>query len=222
MTDTIADELSAQGDALAGQLPAEINTVFASEQAALEHRELPADVVKLGDELDDFALPDHTGQVRTLAELTAQGPVVMVFYRGGWCPFCNVVLRGYQRDLLPELERSGASLVAISPERPDASLSTHDKDALTFAVLSDSGAALAQTLGIAFQPDEAALAAQRTVGFDIRDWRDDHATILPFPTVLVVDASRTVRFVDIQTNYTHRTGVEPILEAVSALSATAR
>jgi peroxiredoxin len=217
MSQSIADELVAQGDALAAQLPSEINAVFAEEQAALETRELPANVVAVGDRLDDFALRDQNGQTRTLAELTARGSAVLVFYRGGWCPFCNVTLRGYQRDLLPHLGKIGAELVAISPETPDASLSTHDKDELTFTVLSDSGAALASTLGIAFQPEEAALAAQRTVGFDIRDWRDDGATVLPLPTVLVVDTEQTVRFVDIQTNYVHRTPVEPILDALALL-----
>jgi hypothetical protein len=84
-------------------------------------------------------------------------------------------------------------------------------------VLSDSGAALATSLGIAFQPEEAALQAQRTVGFDIRDWRDDGATVLPLPTVLVVDSEQVVRFVDIQTNYVHRTAVAPILDALASL-----
>jgi peroxiredoxin len=221
MSQTIADELAAQGDALAGQLPPEINAVFAGEQARLDTRELPADVISVGDHLDAFALPDQTGQTRTLAELTAAGPAVIVFYRGGWCPFCNVALSGYQRDLLPHLAELGATLVAISPERPDASLTTQEKDGLTFTVLSDSGAALATTLGIAFQPEEAALEAQRTVGFDIRDWREDGATVLPLPTVLVVDSEQIVRFVDIQTNYVNRTAVEPILEALAPLATSA-
>ena len=220
MSPTIADELAAQGDALAEQLPAEINAVFGAEQAALDTRELPADVVAVGDRLTDFALSDQNGQTRTLAELTARGAAVLVFYRGGWCPFCNVALRGYQRDLLPHLGDSGTELVAISPERPDASLSTQEKDELTFTVLSDAGAALATSLGIAFQPEEAALAAQRTVGFDIRDWRDDGATVLPAATVLVVDAAQTVRFVDVQTNYVNRTPVQPILDALAPLTAS--
>lgn len=222
MPDTIADELAAQGDALAAQLPAEIDAVFGAEQTALDRREPAPDAVGAGDQLADFALSDQNGQVQTLAALTAEGPAVIVFYRGGWCPFCNVTLRGYERDLVPELSDLGARLVAISPERPDASLSTQEKNTLSFTVLSDPGATLARTLGIAFQPDEAALEAQRTVGFDIRDWREDDATILPFPTVLVVDMEQTIRFVDIQTNYTRRTAVEPILEAIAGLATPAR
>jgi alkyl hydroperoxide reductase subunit AhpC len=73
------------------------------------------------------------------------------------------------------------------------------------------------TLGIAFVPTEAALAAQRTVGFDIRDTREDHGTTLLHPTVLVVDSDRIVRFVEVQPNDTKRTGVAEILDAVAAL-----
>ncbi len=222
MTPSIADELTTQGEALAAQLPDAANAAFAAEQAALDQRELPAGVVAVGDELEDFALPDQTGETRSLSELTADGPAVIVFYRGGWCPFCSVALRGYERDLVPHLAESGARLVAISPERPDASLSTQEKQELSFTVLSDSGAALAERLGIAFQPVDEALAAQRSIGLDIREGRDDDATRLPYPTVLVVDRERVVRFADIETNYVHRTEVQPILDALAALSPAAR
>jgi peroxiredoxin len=217
MTPSLSDELTTQGEALAAQLPDAANAAFAAEQAALDQRELPAGVVAVGDELEDFALPDQTGQTRSLSELTAEGPAVIVFYRGGWCPFCSVALRGYE----PHLAESGARLVAISPERPDASLSTQEKAELSFTVLSDSGAALAERLGIAFQPVDEALAAQRSIGLDIREGRDDDATRLPYPTVLVVDRERVVRFADIETNYVHRTEVQPILDALAALSPAA-
>ncbi len=222
MSPSIADELTTQEDTLAQQLPDSANAAFATEQAELDARPTPPGAVAVGDRIEDFALSDQTGQTRRLSELTADGPAVIVFYRGGWCPFCSVALRGYERDLVPQLQDQGGQLVAISPERPDASLSTQEQHELTFTVLSDSGAALAESLGIAFQPVDGALAAQRSIGLDIREGRDDNATRLPYPTVLVIDRERTVRFVDIQTNYVHRTPVEPILDALGSLGAAAR
>ena len=142
---------------------------------------------------------------------------MLVFYRGGWCPYCNLTLRTYQRDLLPELSAHSAHLVAISPETPDASLSTQEKAELTYTVLSDTGARLASALGITFDSSDEGLAAQRTLGVDIRTTRADGGTMLPMPTVLIVDQDHTVRFVDIHPDYTGRTEVNDILAVLHRL-----
>jgi peroxiredoxin len=206
-----ADDVKATA---AGRLPAEVVAVFAADQAALAAGGVPAAAIALGDTLPAFALPDATGQTRTLDELTAGGPAVIVFYRGGWCPYCNLALRTYERDLLPQLSEYSARLVAISPETPDASLSTQERDELSYTVLSDAGAQLAQTLGITFDPSEEGLATQRNLGVDIRTTRADHGTLLPMPTVLIVDPDHVVRFVDIHPDYTGRTEVSEILTAL--------
>ena len=174
---TIAEQANDVKAAAASRLPAEVVAVFASDQAALAAGGVPAGAVAVGDKLAPFALPDATGQTRTLDELTADGPAVIVFYRGGWCPYCNLTLRTYEQDLLPQLGAYSARLVAISPETPDASLSTQEKAELTYTVLSDTGAELANTLGITFDPSEDGLAAQRTLGVDIRTTRADGGTV---------------------------------------------
>jgi peroxiredoxin len=214
---TIAEQVNDMKAAAATRLPAEVVAVFASDQAALADRGIPAGAVAVGDKLAPFALPDATGQTRALDELTANGPAVIVFYRGGWCPYCNLTLRTYQRDLLPQLSAHSARLVAISPETPDASLSTQEKAELTYTVLSDTGAQLASALGITFDPSEEGLAAQRTLGADIRTTRADAGTVLPMPTVLIVDRDHTVRFADIHPDYTGRTEVNEILAALHTL-----
>jgi peroxiredoxin len=215
---TIADQANKVKATAASQLPAEVVAAFASDQAALAAGGIPAGAVSVGDTLAPFALPDATGETRTLDELTAQGPAVIVFYRGGWCPYCNVTLRTYQRELLPHLGGYSARLVAISPETPDASLTTQEKAELTYTVLSDAGATLASSIGITFDPSEDALAAQRMLGVDIRTTRADGATVLPMPTVLIVDRDHVVRFVDIHPDYTGRTEVNDILAALGALA----
>jgi peroxiredoxin len=214
---TIAEQVNDVKAAAASRLPAEVVAVFASDQAALAADGIPVGAVAAGDTLDAFTLPDATGQARTLDELTSEGPAVIVFYRGGWCPYCNLTLRTYERDLLPQLAAYSARLVAISPETPDASLTTQERAELTYTVLSDTGAQLAATLGITFDPSEEGLAAQRKLGVDIRTTRADGGTLLPMPTVLIVDQGHTVRFVDIHPDYTGRTEVTDILAALRAL-----
>lgn len=214
---TIAEQAKELGEVASQRLPAEVLAVFASDQAALVAGGVPAGAVAVGDTVAPFALPDATGRTRTLEELTADGPAVIVFYRGGWCPYCNLALRTYQHDLVPQLDALSARLVAISPETPDASLTTQEKAELSYTVLSDAGAQFASSLGITFDPSEGGLAAQRTLGLDIRATRTDNGTVLPMPTVLIVDRDRTVRFVDIHPDYTGRTEVEDILTALQTL-----
>jgi peroxiredoxin len=214
---TIAEQVNEVKATSASRLPADVVAVFGSDQAALAAAGVPAGAVSVGETLAPFALPDATGQTRTLEELTSEGPAVIVFYRGGWCPYCNVTLRTYQRDLLPQLATYSARLVAISPETPDTSLSTQEKDELTYAVLSDPAAELATSLGITFQPSEDGLTAQRKLGVDIRTTRADNGTLLPMPTVLIVDGEHVVRYVDIHPDYTGRTEANDILTALQTL-----
>jgi peroxiredoxin len=214
---TIAQQSAEISVASASHLPGELAQVFAAEQQRWRELGEPAGIVAAGDRLEDFTLPDANGVRVTLGELVADGPAVIVFYRGGWCPYCNVALRAYQQELLPELGAYGARLVAISPQSPDQSLSTVEKAKLSFTVLSDTGSRLARAVGIAFQPADEVLAAQRELGLDLGKVNDTDAPELPMPTVLVVDGERTVRFADTHADYTARTEVAAIVAALESL-----
>ncbi|WP_194894454.1 peroxiredoxin-like family protein [Catenulispora pinisilvae] len=214
MSATISEQSGQIKAASAERLPGEVVATFERSVADLLETGIPADAVKVGDRLEPFTLDDATGASVSLDELVAAGPAVIVFYRGGWCPYCNVALRTYQRELLPAF---GARLVAISPQTPDESLSTVEKAELAFTVLSDPGSRVAQSLGIAFrQPDEV-LAAQLKLGLDLAAVNAEGSVNLPRPTVLIVDQDRTARFVDIQPDYTARTEVAEVLAALNSL-----
>ncbi|MGP0052551.1 MAG: peroxiredoxin-like family protein [Solirubrobacteraceae bacterium] len=217
MSPTIQEQSDELKAASAQRLPTEVLETFARDQAAWRAQGRPSGAVAVGDVLEDFTLPDATGRDLTLSDLVADGPAVLVFYRGGWCPYCNLALHQYQSELGPQLPSYGATLAAISPQKPDESLSTAEKHGLEFAVLSDSGARVARRLGIGFEPARDVLDAQRTLGLDIRDGNVDGSPELPLPTVLVVDADRTVQFADVQADYTRRTEVSEILAALQRL-----
>ena len=178
---------------------------------------VPAEAVKAGDRLQPFTLQDATRTPVSLGQLAEAGPAVIVFYRGGWCPYCNLALRTYQRELLPELGAFGARLVAISPQTPDQSLSTAEKAELAFTVLSDPGSRVARSIGIAFQQAGEVLAAQRQLGLDLAQVNAEGSTQLPRPAVLIIDQNRTVRFADVQPDYTARTEVADILAALTRI-----
>jgi peroxiredoxin len=212
-------EQSAQLKAAAVEhLPAEVLEVFDRSIADFLEQGIPADSIKVGDVLEPFTLDDATGRPVSLDEILEGGPAVIVFYRGGWCPYCNLALRTYQEDLLPRLGDFGARLVAISPQSADESLSTVEKAALKFTVLSDPGARLADRIGIAFEQADDVLAAQRELGLDLTKVNAEGAVRLPRPTVLIVDQEHTVRFVDVQPDYTARTEVADIVAALRELT----
>jgi peroxiredoxin len=142
---------------------------------------------------------------------------VLVVYRGGWCPYCNIALHHYQSELVRRLPAYGATLAAISPQKPDQSLTTAEKHGLQFAVLSDAGARVARQLGIGFQPADDVLEAQRALGVDIREGNADGSPEFPMPTVLIVDSNRTVQFADTHVDYTSRTEGVEMLDALDRL-----
>jgi peroxiredoxin len=218
MTTTIREQSEQLQAASAKQLPPDVVEVFDRSVRDLLSEGIPTNSVRPGEVLEPFTLDDATGASVSLDELLENGPAVIVFYRGGWCPYCNIALRTYQRELLPQLERFAARLVAISPQSPDQSLSTVEKAELDFTVLSDPGSRLAQRIGIAFQQADDVLAAQRKLGLDLAQVNAENATFLPRPTVLIVDQDRTVRFVDVQPDYTARTEVADIIAALADLA----
>jgi len=217
MSLTIKEQSEQIKAASLGRLPAEVVETFARDRDKLAADGVPADAVSVGEVLEEFTLPDATGKDVSLSELVADGPVVLVFYRGGWCPYCNLALHAYQSELVPRLRQYGATLAAISPQKPDESLSTAEKHELQFPVLSDAGARVARRVGVAFQPAEDVLEAQRALGVDIRDGNANGASELPMPTVLIVDSDRVVRFADVQPDYTSRTEVQTIIAALAAV-----
>ena len=127
MPATIREQSDQLKAAAAEHLPAEVIEVFDRSIENLLDQGIPAEAVKAGDRLEPFTLDDATGTPVSLDQLVEAGPAVIVFYRGGWCPYCNLALRTYQRELLPQLDAFGARLVAISPQTPDQSLSTAEK-----------------------------------------------------------------------------------------------
>lgn len=213
---TIAEQVDTFNGGFTQQIGPELSGVFAEEQAALNAAGVPEGAVSVGDTVPDAPLVRVDGTTTTLAEAVT-GPAVIVFYRGAWCPYCNIALKTYQRELLPALRERGLDLVAISPQTPEGSEQAVQNGDLGFTVLSDPGNVLTRALHIVTEPTSDARGAHTQLGFDVADSNADATGDIPFPTVLVVDADRVVRFADVHVDYTTRTEVPTILEAVDRL-----
>lgn len=216
----IATQVTALQAELGSTLPPEAAEVFHVEQESLKKAGIPAQAAGLGTRLRaDLPLLDPQGAATTLgAARSTEGPTVLVLYRGAWCPYCNVALRTYQQQLVPALEARGVPLLAVSPQRPDGSLSMRETHELTYTVLSDPGNGLARALGVLVEPAETSLSAQRSLGLDLKELNADGSTALPMPTVAILDAHGTVRWIDIHPDYTSRTEPEEILHALTRLA----
>ena len=218
MTSTIAEQVDHLSETMATQPPNEVVGAFAREQAELAAKGTPAGVVEVGATLPDAELLDAHGAATTLHEALGDRGAVLVFYRGAWCPYCNIALSTYQAELVPELVVRGVGLIAVSPQTADGSLSTQEKHELTFAVLSDPGNQVAKALGILTGPTEEARAAQLQLGLDLTAVNADGTTGLPMPTTVIVDADRVVRWIDVHPDYSTRSEPEQILAELDALA----
>ena len=169
---------------------------------------------KPGDVLPATAnLRDQHNRPYDLARLVSGKPVILTFYRGGWCPYCNLELRAYQA-LLASIRGEGAELVAVSPELPDYSLSTAEKNDLGFTVLSDVGGDLAASLGIRFTLSDAVRPFYEKAGHALPERNGDGVWALPMPATFVIEQGGRISNAFIEPDYRKR--IEPI-DALAAL-----
>lgn len=169
--------------------------------------------VHRGQKAPDFTLPDAKGQVVRLSGLLKKGPVILTFYRGGWCPYCNLQLRSYQAHLA-EIRAKGAELVAVSPQIPEYTLSTAEKDALTFPVLSDVGGKVAREYGLVFQVPDEVVPIYRQFGIDLEKHNGDTRHELPIPGTYLIGPDGTVLLSHVDADYKKRLPVEALLAAL--------
>jgi peroxiredoxin len=209
LKDTIAGFMTT----MAKHAPPEVIATLGAEMKTLADSGIAARSLQVGAKAPDFSLPDSKGQVVALSTLLARGPAVVTFYRGGWCPFCDLQLRAYQ-GVLSEIRDLGAELVAISPQTPDYALSDIEKKQLTFPVLTDAHNRVARTYGLVFALSDALKALQTGFGNPIPKFNGDDSWELPMPGTFVLDRRGIVRLSHVDPDYMKRLEPAAILDAL--------
>lgn len=166
--------------------------------------------LKVGDRIPSFTLKNAVGEHIDSADLLEDGPLVINFYRGAWCPYCNVELNGYQ-DILENIHSKGAQLVAISPELPDNSLSLIEKHELKYEILTDLNNDLAKELGLVFSLDTELKSLYKDFGIDLESAHGNQNYELPVPATYVIDETGTVIMSYVNVDYTDRLEPEEVL-----------
>lgn len=173
---------------------------------------------KEGEAFPALALPDQRGELLDIAAAARTQPVVVTFYRGGWCPYCSLELRAYQK-ILPEIQQLGARLVAVSPEAPDSTLTTTEKNELTFSVLSDINGALADALGIRYDLSAPVKAYFLKAGHDLPTRNGDGQWSLPIPATYVVGRDGRIVTAQVDPDYRKRQDPQSVLDVLRGLAA---
>ncbi|MCG9793280.1 peroxiredoxin-like family protein [Flavobacterium algicola] len=195
--------------------PEQIKEIYAEGIADVTRQNIIANAKKNDDIAPDFILTNATGQEVQLSDYLKKGPVVLTWYRGGWCPYCNMTLH-YLQEQLPNIQAKGANLLALTPELPDKSMSTAEKHDLKFEVLSDVANKVAKEYGIVFKlTDEVAESYQN--GFDLHGYNGDESDELPLAATYVIGQDGKIVYTFLDAEYRNRAEADVILKALEGL-----
>eukprot|EP00761_Pharyngomonas_kirbyi_P010722 gb/GECH01010744.1/.p1 GENE.gb/GECH01010744.1/~~gb/GECH01010744.1/.p1 ORF type:complete len:217 (+),score=38.96 gb/GECH01010744.1/:1-651(+) len=208
------DKVSAH---LAENVPKEKMETVEKGYAAVKDTGIDQKALKTGDQAPDFELPNVKGTTTKLYDLLASDKVILVFYRGAWCPYCNVHLAHFQK-LLPQFKEVGAKLVAVSPQSPDNSISTAESKQLEFEVLSDTEGKAADKFNLLFSCNEDIKKPYTELGMDVSKYNtEETAWKLPLPATYVIGKSGEIKFAHVDVDVHNRADPNKLLEIVKNL-----
>jgi len=188
-------------------LQQEALNVFDADASYLQESHTSILKLKAGDKAPGFSLPNATGKTVSLKDELQTGAVVLIFYRGNWCPYCNLQLSQYQQ-ILDEIKEVGASLIAISPQTPDASLDLKEKNELKFDVLSDKSNSVARQFTTVFKNADNPVNAMAELGYDFDSFYGDDSREIPVPAVFIINREGIITFAKTEGG-DYRNRVEP-------------
>ncbi|OUR74665.1 alkyl hydroperoxide reductase [Arcobacter sp. 31_11_sub10_T18] len=208
------EKIKSYQEAFRNKVPVATQEVMLKATQTLVEQNISKNALKVGAQVHPFALPNAlNNQVSLKDELEKNDFVVLNFYRGGWCPYCNLELKEFQ-GILGELNELNSSLIAISPQTPDASLSTQEKNELSFEVLSDEKNVIAKEFGLVFSLADELKPIYESFKINLPTSNDDDSYEIPMPATYVLDKKGVVIFAFIDEDYTKRCEPQLILDII--------
>lgn len=202
------DELN---EALASQLPSNIVEVFEQSIEDLKKQNIAETSAQLGQKFPNFSLTNWKNKTIELDGLLKRGKVIVAFFRGSWCPYCNLELQALQARL-KELDDRKVSLVGVSPQLSNYNQELMGNHNLEFELLTDKDNKLAQMLGISFQLQEYAVSVYNSLGINLSMFNANENNELPVPAVFVVDTDYSIVYKFVDSNYMNRLDIEELIE----------
>jgi peroxiredoxin len=178
---------------------------------------LARQALKAGDIAPDFSLAAPDGTLVSSRDLLASGPLIISFYRGVWCPYCNMELQALQ-EALPDFRAAGANLLAISPQTKVNGRKSVRQNALDFPILSDPGNEVAAAFGLRFRLSDELVALYKSLKNDLPGFNGDDSWTLPMPGRFVISQDGVIRYAEVNPDYTRRPEPSDMLPAVRAAS----
>lgn len=210
---TLTEQLKEKAANSAKHIPKEAQQIMQSAIDALSTSSILDTALKTGDKIPNVTLPNAKGEAIELYSLLSNNRVVLTFYRGGWCPYCNLELQAYQNKL-DEINAKGALLVAISPETPDNSLSTKEKNNLNFEVLSDTNNTFAKQLGLVFTLPESLQKLYKQFGINLDNNQQNTNQELPIAATYIIEKNGVISYAFLEEDYKLRADPNTVISSL--------
>ncbi len=213
---TLQEQITKMQEQMLPLIPGEVLQLLMKKTEELVNSGIAERALKTGEKIPEIILPNAENKLVSVSEYLNSGPVVISFYRGGWCPYCNLELKALQ-DNLQEIKALGANLIAISPETPDHSLSTSQKHNLQFEVLSDVGNKVSKKFNLVFNLAEELRPIYKQFNFDIPSYNGNDSWELPIPATYIVNSDGIIENCYVDANYTTRMEPADIIESLKKI-----
>jgi len=213
----LKDEIQKMQEAMLPQIPEDVLKLLFSKIEELVNSGITERTLNEGDEIPQINLPNAVGKTINVNSMLKDGPVVISFYRGAWCPYCNLELKALQ-NVLPEFKLLDAQLIAISPNTPDNSISSIEKHGLEFEVLTDAGNKIAKEFRLVFNLAEELRPIYQQFNFDVPKYNGDDSWELPIPATYIVNTDGKIVHAFVNADYTKRMEPTEIISKLKELS----
>ena len=214
----LKDEIQKMQEAMLPQIPEDVLKLLFSKIEELVNSGIAERTLSEGDEIPQINLPNAVGKTMNVNSMLKDGPVVLSFYRGAWCPYCNLELKALQ-NALPEIKSLDAQLIAISPNTPDNSISSIEKHGLEFEVLTDAGNKIAKEFRLVFNLAEELRPIYKQFNFDVPKYNGDESWELPIPATYIVNTDGKIVHAFVNADYTKRMEPTEIISKLKELTA---
>ncbi len=213
---TLQEELQQMKDATMERMPQSVVQVLENSIISIEKQQLKQRALQKGNYIEDLLLTTVDGKESLLSSFIKGDFLILNFYRGGWCPYCNMELRAYE-ELHSEFNKLNIDIIGVSSELPSFAKETSNKNAINFPLVVDINAHLMKKIGVVFQLDEAAKREYENFGLDLSKFHGNTNDELPVPAVYVIDKTMKVVFTHFEEDYMTRLEPSILLENLKSL-----